>query len=538
MFPHSDLVLRFPPVLQDHHHLLTPPPYFASFIPLPDLSISALVNFTVLPGFDPTLAGVDVHQFFSSIECTTRDVASDFLERSIPPLALSSRLLDEFNQALLDGAKSVCDPRFSGNLPCWVLTYWHNLGHAVASKEKWSMACHWLAQRGHDSGDEELSLAVNETSCALQTLGWNMDLRGPVAFLQTSDPANFLASTPMKGRFVDAMVNGISHQIQLDSQLRKSTVVEELTFASTLRYDSKRWSQYMFDRGFTRLRQLGDSLSNEELEYIIFPIDINGAHWTVFLVDVKAGEICYGDSLDWPWPKTDVDRIQQWLREHGFRTFSKGAILPHGRQQDAYSCAITMINTIRHKLYGTPLFTNEKRDLLRIQELIFLLRAHFSEDESKAASDYSPSSPTSSLASFQSRSPSPTSSLISFRSHSPSAAPVVPPVQSPIGADIPQPRVMTSHPKITLNYRISSSEPKTGLLKHFKIVSREDYLADIHQRDLVCQDKQHDDNFSAALNEAERKHEKRLYDRDRQRAHRARTKEVCLMLMSLIKYGC
>ncbi|KAG2343784.1 hypothetical protein BDR05DRAFT_999703 [Suillus weaverae] len=376
MFPHSDLVLRCPPVLQgtnspsigqDHHHLLAPPPNFASYIPLPNLSISALVNFTVLPGFDLALAGLDVHQFFSSIKCTTHDVASDFLECSIPPLALSSRLLDKFNQALLDGTKSVCDPRFSGNLLCWVLIYWHNLGHAVPSKEKWLMVCHWLAQCGHDSGDKELSLAVNETFCALQTLGWNMDLWGPAAFLQTSDLANFLASMPMKGRFIDAMVNGISHQIQLDSQRHKSTVVEDLTFASTLCYDSKQWSQYMFDRGFTRLHQLGDSLSDGGLECIIFPININGAHWTVFLVDVKAGEICYGDSLDWPWPKTDVD------------TFSNG--------YDSYSCTIAMINTIHHKLYGTPLFTNEKRDLLCIQELIFLLCADFSDDDSTATSD-------------------------------------------------------------------------------------------------------------------------------------------------------
>ncbi|KAG2156765.1 uncharacterized protein EDB93DRAFT_1246954 [Suillus bovinus] len=291
MFPHSDLVLRFLPVLQDHHHLLTPPPYFASFIPLPDLSISALVNFTVLPGFDPALVGLDVHRFFSSIECTTCDVASDFLEHSIPPLALSSQLLDEFNQALLDGAKSamLLPPRKNSQ---WHVIGWHSM--------------------------------------AMITLGWNMDLHGPAAFLQTSDLADFLASMPMKGRFVDAMVNGISRQIQLDLQLLKSTVVEELTFTSTLHYEPKQWSQYMFDRGFTRLCQLGDSLSNGELEYIIFPININGAHWTVFLVDAKAGEICYGDSLDWPWPNTDVDRIQQWLHEHGFRTFSKGAILPHG----------------------------------------------------------------------------------------------------------------------------------------------------------------------------------------------------------------
>ncbi|KAG2353986.1 hypothetical protein BDR07DRAFT_1382639 [Suillus spraguei] len=180
----------------------------------------------------------------------------NFLKRSIPPLALSSQLLDEFNQAFLDGAKQFAV-----------------LGTYLLVQLR---PCCCLQGK-----------MVDGVSLVGTTLGWNMVLRGPAAFLQTSYLADFLASTPMKGHFVDAMVNGISHQIQLDSQLRKSTDVEELTFASTLHYDLKRWSQYMFDRGFTRLRQLGDSLSNGELEYIIFPININGAHWTVFLVNAK-----------------------------------------------------------------------------------------------------------------------------------------------------------------------------------------------------------------------------------------------------------
>ncbi|KAG1806682.1 uncharacterized protein HD556DRAFT_1436623 [Suillus plorans] len=492
--------------------LLKLPPHYTYFIPLSSLPVSVLVDSTpTLPDFDPALTELDTCKFFSSVECNTSNFASSFFQHSIPPLHLSSRLLDTFEQAVHDGAKSMCDPHFPGNLPCWVLTYWYDVGHAVASKQTWSLAHNWLARCGLGSPDIELAAAIDKISCALQTLGWDTALQGPGAFLQTLDLAEFLDSTPMKGHFVDAMVNEISHRIQSDTHLHKTTVVEELTFGKTLRYDAKRWSQYMFDRGFTRICELGDLLCDGKLTSVIFPININDVHWTVFLVDAKNREICYGDSLGWTWPREDVDLIQKWLHEHGFTSFSKGAELPHGHQEDAYSCAIAMINIIRHQLFDTPLFTDDKKDLLHMQELIFLLHGHFSEDNEDNdvyMSDYSPSSPCLSHTTSYSRSPSPTPSL--------------PPLQSQATAL----KSLKSRPKITLNYRVSPSEPKTGLLKHFSIVSHEDYLADIHQCDLKHKDKQHNIKFSRALKDAERKHQKCINDRDRQRAHRARAKEL------------
>ncbi|KAG1722972.1 hypothetical protein EDD22DRAFT_1022080 [Suillus occidentalis] len=184
----------------------------------------------------------------------------------------------------------------------------------------------------------------------------------------------------MKGRFVNAMVNEISHHIQCDPQLHQMMAVGELTFVTTLHYDNTCWSRYMLDKGFTRIRELGDSLYDGKLASIIFPININGVHWMVFLVDAKNREIRYGDSLDWPWLRADVDSIQRWLCKHGFRLFSQGTILPHGCQEDAYSCTIAMINIICHQFFNTPLFMDEKKDLFCIQELILILHAHFSED--------------------------------------------------------------------------------------------------------------------------------------------------------------
>ncbi|KAG1838471.1 hypothetical protein F4604DRAFT_1941396 [Suillus subluteus] len=172
--------------LQQHYaHLLVFPQCYDSFIPAPHLPISALLNFTNLPPFDHSLTVADLHRFFTSEHCVTNDVPADFLDRSLPPLSLSTQLLNTFSQAYHDGVKSVKDPRFLGNLPFWVVQYWHDLGCAIAAKERWSLARDWLS--GH-----------------LRVLGWGITLRSPAAALQVLDLAEFLSSTPMKGCFIDA----------------------------------------------------------------------------------------------------------------------------------------------------------------------------------------------------------------------------------------------------------------------------------------------------------------------------------------------
>ncbi|KAG1861224.1 hypothetical protein F4604DRAFT_1684050 [Suillus subluteus] len=99
----------------------------------PHLPISALLDFTNLPPFDHSLTVADLHRFFTSEHCVTNDVPADFLDHSLPPLSLSTQLLNTFSQAYHDGVKSVKDPRFLGNLPFWVVQYWHDLGPARKS---------------------------------------------------------------------------------------------------------------------------------------------------------------------------------------------------------------------------------------------------------------------------------------------------------------------------------------------------------------------------------------------------------------------
>ncbi|KAG2069210.1 hypothetical protein BDR04DRAFT_1156911 [Suillus decipiens] len=117
MFPHRNPASNVPAVMQDtevpiiilakqNDHLLKPPSHFACFIPLLTLPVSALVHSMTLPEFDPTLTELDVCKFFSPVDCNISDIASGFLQCSIPPLLLSSHLLDAFDEAVHNGAKS------------------------------------------------------------------------------------------------------------------------------------------------------------------------------------------------------------------------------------------------------------------------------------------------------------------------------------------------------------------------------------------------------------------------------------------------
>ncbi|KAG1846750.1 CHAT domain-containing protein [Suillus subluteus] len=143
----------------------------------PHLPISALLDFTNLPPFDHSLT------------------------------------------AYHDGVKSVKDPQFLGNLPFWVVQYWHDLGCAIAAKERWSLACDWLSGQ-RENADTDLAAAIDEVFSSLRVLGWGTTLRGPAAALQVLDLAEFLSSTPMKGRFIDAMKNTRDPDVTLLGSVR------------------------------------------------------------------------------------------------------------------------------------------------------------------------------------------------------------------------------------------------------------------------------------------------------------------------------
>lgn len=360
-------------VLREHCRLLQPPQYYRGLIPLPTLAVQTLLDIT-LPSLDNDLTlGVETFSFsYAEADAT---LPFDIATRTIPPAAITSTLLLRFGQHWFNGARSIQDSRRPTQfLPFWVISYWNRLARVLDARHAWSTARAWIIECA-DASHPQFHV-VRDALTLFETLGWNIMLQGAASGMRSCEWADFLSSNTVKGAFVEVMMKTVELQVQRTCHLSGVVSVEDLVFSHALRYDRLRWKGYEFDRSFCHLRRVGDALFNGSQVQVLFPINIDNSHWTLFKVDAGARQIKYGDTLGWSWPAPDVERIQFWLRQHGQDPFEKAGDMPHGNQQDSYSCAIGMVNIARHDLFGDPLFTDANKNILRLQEFLRIVDSH------------------------------------------------------------------------------------------------------------------------------------------------------------------
>jgi hypothetical protein len=349
--------------------LLQIPSEVASSMPLPSMLIANLLRYKSFPPpLNPKTTTIRLY----SPERPMLD-QSRLRSLAVPAVAFTQNLLDDLNQALLGGHRSVVCPGHDAlRLPFWILPYWIQICHAMDAQHEWAAAHDWLLKLS-----KEVTLFTTVAHDALNSfnqLGWDVPLQDPATHLRSRELVSFLSTEMVNGRVIDAMMNSIVQRVQHMPFLRDRVSVENLPCLTALRYDNERWEQYDCHRCFTRLRTLGNNLRAGSLQLLVIPINIADRHWTVFFVDGPTQSIEYGDSLGWSRPACDVERIQNWLRRHGLESFKDTGDLPHGVQLDGYSCAIAMVNIVQHSLFGDPLFTDAQKHFLRINEYLTLVR--------------------------------------------------------------------------------------------------------------------------------------------------------------------
>lgn len=79
-----------------------------------------------------------------------------------------------------------------------------------------------------------------------------------------------------------------------------------------------------------------------------------------------------GNSLKNGSYKEDITKIcrglDRWTNTDFHRSFKNlGESLPIGTQQDGISCGICVLNALEHALLNVPLFTHNRRNLLRVE---------------------------------------------------------------------------------------------------------------------------------------------------------------------------
>ncbi|KZP24064.1 hypothetical protein FIBSPDRAFT_1042366 [Athelia psychrophila] len=541
-------------VLLERRRLLKVPAFVNTVIPYRSVPVRDLLDTKSLPSILEMSSILDHRAMFRSAPPNApANIYYHISDHPIPPLTLTNTLLDAFGQQWFDGMQSVCHPTNDTLfLPFWVLTYWQRMGLVLQGQKLWCDARTWVLSCAVES--EAAELAAREILMIFNRLGWDISLAGAAGGMRSLEWATFLSSQPVLGRFVDAMVGTINEQVSQNSALKRTVSVRELSFSNALRYDMKRWRAYQHDPGFAGLRNTGDALRLGTQQRVLLPMNIEDMHWALFKVDAGRGEIKYGDTLSWSLPAGDTQRLQLWLRQHGIGPYTKSDDLPHGMQLDDFSCAIGMINTARHDIFGDDLFTNTTKFFLRLREFLLIVESHEAAatppDDLDSDVGYSSDPDTSDvevdseecaavtkfsqpdLLAPSSFPPLPRT-ILKLRFHSSLPLITAPPEsRGPTLKSASSLPLITTHSKSTnhassrkaVDLRTAPDDRTGGLFQHFSVTSHEVHLASIKIADELWRDDGNARAASAALDELERKNKITFNSRMRKREQRARDK--------------
>ncbi|KAG2353548.1 hypothetical protein BDR07DRAFT_1496105 [Suillus spraguei] len=243
--------------------------------------------------------------------------------------------------------------------------------------------------------------------------------------------------------------------------------IKPLALSTALRCDASRWKEYTTHNAFKRLCYIGDCLRDGTLQCIILPINISNLHWAIFEVDALQQEIRYGDSLDWTCPSVDIDTIHCWLKQHNFKPFHKAISMPHRAQHDSYSCGVAALNTICHAVSQTPLFADDTKDILCMEEFLVLAYSHLEKSELLGETNDSSSDTDLDIEIMDAN------------------APVVAITPEPssdlnLSTSTMEAETSTTKAKVHLDLHMSDEDGNGGLFKFFQKIPHEQYLKKVN----------------------------------------------------------
>jgi hypothetical protein len=242
----------------------------------------------------------------------------------------------------------------------------------------------WLERAGED---KRLDQEVREVRHILQTTPWSGSmqiLRSRLTFLEM---AAFLSDRWLSSSHVDMGLSSIALR-QRESGNSQSlcryligttTLSELLDLSPVLHIKSSSHgnlpSQDYKLRAPQELQSAGDHLVRYQPDgEVLFVAYSPPDHWAAISVTSR-GTLEWADSLGRRPPMSLVTGVRNWLNYHlSSSTFGLGNSVKCPRQTDSFSCGIIVLNAIKHRIFGDPLWREEDRVQLRVWEFLDIMR--------------------------------------------------------------------------------------------------------------------------------------------------------------------
>lgn len=360
----------------------------------PTCSVRALLDFPMFLVIDKDAstpaANPDIEFMFIKEEQPISK--TELTSRSIPPVTLLRRLDTQVPDAAVAGYRYFRDWRHGNRpTPFFMVEFWNNQVRAMTAQRSWRKSEEYLIDLTKGSC-QATAQAAAEALASFTGLGWEDSLKhadGTHLGISAEDVQPLLARQMLNGRILDAMVRKIQHQQGRGTHLEANPSPTRLEVRDLQAFVTFRLSAlndtttYFLSRECLAVRELGCRIQRGELDRVYIPLNIHGNHWTLFCVNVGNRELDYGDPFGHHRLKNDNACVQRWLLLHQQGLYDIGDPLPMGHQpdNDAISCGVIVINSIRHALFEKALWTPATRDLCRVEEYMMIVRDHLYQKE-------------------------------------------------------------------------------------------------------------------------------------------------------------
>lgn len=285
--------------------------------------------------------------------------AAELLMRPAPPRGDVFAMLNCLRRAEPGTQyRSFLDHRYNDRpTPTPMLSYWLNHASLTLAREHWQAVRDTLQDEQDSHWDVPFTLPHVLCKMALRTLtvlGWDETLVGKEeGTLTTLHAAELLESGTLSSFVMDGMIHCIRDRLAREPDLNNAIQVHDILPYHLFRFLPVNWQRYHSDPTFTPLRSLASDIrrANSPLR-VVFLLWHVEQRWAVFVLDIAARQIRYGDPLGREPHIEDTATIAQWLTKDNLGMWSLGPSLPCEEDVDDLSCGYIVLNAIRLAIFG------------------------------------------------------------------------------------------------------------------------------------------------------------------------------------------
>lgn len=267
-------------VISAHTDALRIPEQILQDFPNPNLPIIDFIQLT-LPKQSSAITMASIDKWFS---CDApKDDVSSIKSRTVPPQDLLSKLREHSQQAWLDGACSITDPRFNKGterFPLWIITYWIRTSRVINAQTDWLRAREWIEDQSQVACFPDGFTTSTEI---FGSIGWDSPRKIAKLAFTTQKFCQLLSTRWLCDDIMALLVEDLRTRLSDDPVRSKDTIIAPSNYYRVFEPAKRRgYHADVLPRCLKRIEHLVDS---KGFRYLYIPVMMNENHEIAVYVD-------------------------------------------------------------------------------------------------------------------------------------------------------------------------------------------------------------------------------------------------------------